>query len=49
MFNEATLREILLQSSGNVNACVTHIYRKHADLDENNKLTDKNKLRNVTN
>ena len=49
MFNEATFREILLPSSGNVNDCVTHIERKYADLDGNNKLTDKNKLRNVTN
>ena len=33
MFNEATFREILVLSSGNINDFVTHILRKYADLD----------------
>ena len=32
MFNEATFRVILLISTGNINDCVGHIYRKYADL-----------------
>ena len=37
MLNEATFREILLPSLGNVNDYVAHIQRKYADLDGNNK------------
>ena len=37
MFNEATFREILLPSQGNVNDYVTQIKRKYADLHGNNK------------
>ena len=37
MFNEATLREILLPSSDNINDYVTNVYRKSADLDRNNR------------
>ena len=35
MVNKPAFREILLPSSDNVNDCVTYIYRKYANLDEN--------------
>ena len=37
MFNEATFREMILPSSGNVNDDVAHIQRKYAELDGNNR------------
>ena len=53
MFNEATFREILVPSSGNVNDYVKQIYRKDAELDGNNVVefvdVDGKKLRKSTN
>ena len=39
MFNEATCREILLSSLGNVNYYVAYVDSKYADLDGNNSLS----------
>ena len=41
-FSEATFREILLPSLGNVNNYIAYIYREHTDLDGVNvaKLAD---------
>ena len=35
MFNEATILEILLPLSGNINEYATHIYENHVDLERN--------------
>ena len=36
MFNQAIFQVILLTSAHNINDYVVHIYRKYADLGENN-------------
>ena len=49
MFNEATFLEILLPSSGNVKDYIAYLKEICGTQTETIKLTDKTKLRNVTN
>ena len=49
MFDEPTLREILLLSSDNINDYVAHLKEICGTRRKQKKLTDKKKLRNVTN